>query len=300
VTLTWTAPAGAQSYDVYRSTSADDLGAPVQGGVTDTTFTDATAVNGTTYYYRVTATDDSGVSDASNVASATPAATAVALVDDLLVSGVAWDPAFVNFIRSQDSGDGGFNVPFNTPAGVRPVPWSNVNRITLVFDRDVTLDQNSLAVHGTNVADYTVTGYAYDASRHAATWTLGQSVVNDRLQLSVAGDASRGAFSAPLNVLAGDADLSGTVNALDLGRVKLGLNHSTADVGSGTASYGMFSDVNADGKINALDLAIVKQRLNNRLPAATGPAAVAAAPSSSGPAAASITRDLFGSTAILA
>jgi hypothetical protein len=62
----------------------------------------------------------------------------------------------------------------------------------------------------------------------------------------------------------------------------------------------MFSDVNADGKINALDLAIVKQRLNNRLPAATGPAAVAAAPSSSGPAAASITRDLFGSTAILA
>jgi len=299
VTLTWTAPEGAASYDVYRSTTADDLGAPIQTGVTDTTVVDTTAVNGTTYYYRVTATDDGGVSEVSNVASATPAASAVATIDDFLVSGDAWDPSFLEFLRSQDSGDGGFDVPSNTPAGVTPVPWSNVNKITLVFDRDVAVDQNSLVVHGVNQADYSMTGFAFDGTRHAATWTLGRATPNDRLTVTLAGNAEHEAFAAPLNVLAGDADRNGAVNALDLGNVKARLNRSTTNVGTGANGYSPFADVNGDGKINALDLAIVKQRLNNRLPAA-GPAAVASVVSSSGPAAASITRDLFGSTEILA
>src|SRR5439155_10413419 len=88
VTLTWTAPTGAETYNVYRSLSPDDLGAlPVQSGVADTTFTDTTAVNGTTYYYHVTAVNTGGESEPSAPASATPAPSPVAQVDGVTVSG---------------------------------------------------------------------------------------------------------------------------------------------------------------------------------------------------------------------
>jgi hypothetical protein len=220
----------------------------------------------------------------------------------MLVSGDRWSTSFLDYIRSQDDGDGGFNVPFPIPAGTVPQSWSNVNQITLVFDRDVTLDQNSLSVHGLNVADYPVTAYSYDPTRHAGTWTLGQAPANDRLQLSVAGDATRNAFSSPLLVLAGDADRSGGVNALDLGTVKARLNRSTTDVGNGTTAYSPFADVNGDGKINALDLGIIKLHLNDRLPPTglTSPEPVAAAAGTAPLAGASVTRDLFGSSPILA
>ncbi len=55
-TLNWTAPAGAQTYNVYRGTAAGaEAAIPLATGISTTTFTDTTGVNGTTYYYVVTA-----------------------------------------------------------------------------------------------------------------------------------------------------------------------------------------------------------------------------------------------------
>jgi hypothetical protein len=77
VALTWTGPAGASAYNVYRSTSSGANYAPVAGAIEGTSYTDVTPLNGTTYYYVVTATNANGESGYSNQASATPQAPQV-------------------------------------------------------------------------------------------------------------------------------------------------------------------------------------------------------------------------------
>ncbi len=73
VNLTWTAPAGAVTYNIYRSTTSGGEGAtPIQTGVTGTSFTDTGLTNGATYYYEVSAVDPGGESARSAEASATP------------------------------------------------------------------------------------------------------------------------------------------------------------------------------------------------------------------------------------
>jgi len=79
VALTWQAPATAggspvTGYAVYRAAhaSTEDLGGPPLATVTGTSFTDTTAVNGSTYFYEVTAETAFGPSPASNEAVATP------------------------------------------------------------------------------------------------------------------------------------------------------------------------------------------------------------------------------------
>jgi fibronectin type 3 domain-containing protein len=61
VNITWTAVTGANSYTVYRSTSAGTQGSAI-GTPTAATFSDTTATPGTTYYYGVTATGTGGTS----------------------------------------------------------------------------------------------------------------------------------------------------------------------------------------------------------------------------------------------
>ena len=88
VGLSWTTnPEGdIAGYRVYRSTTSpvSTVGTPLSGAtlVTSPSYTDATAANGTTYFYVVTAVDAAGnASGASNQASATPAAGSGAALD---------------------------------------------------------------------------------------------------------------------------------------------------------------------------------------------------------------------------
>ncbi len=71
VDLTWTGSAGATSYNVKRSTSAAGPFATV-GATASAAYTDATATNGTTYWYVVSAVNALGESGNSASASATP------------------------------------------------------------------------------------------------------------------------------------------------------------------------------------------------------------------------------------
>jgi fibronectin type 3 domain-containing protein len=68
VSLAWTAPFGAVSFTVYRSTTSGS-GYASLGTQTGTAFTDSTAPSGGTYYYVVTATNAGGTSVNSNEAS---------------------------------------------------------------------------------------------------------------------------------------------------------------------------------------------------------------------------------------
>jgi len=76
VTLTWTASAGATSYEVWGRTGSDAF-ARVAGGLTGASFTDTGLVNGATYEYYVVAVNVYGSSGASNVKAATPQAPTV-------------------------------------------------------------------------------------------------------------------------------------------------------------------------------------------------------------------------------
>ena len=61
VTLNWTAPAGATSFNVYRGTTAGGEGTtPIATGLTGTTLVDTGLADGQTYYYQVTAVDTGG------------------------------------------------------------------------------------------------------------------------------------------------------------------------------------------------------------------------------------------------
>jgi fibronectin type 3 domain-containing protein len=72
VALTWTAPATAISYQILRSTTSGS-GYTLAGSKGSTGFTDTNVVNGTTYYYVVTASNGSCSSGNSNEVSVTPA-----------------------------------------------------------------------------------------------------------------------------------------------------------------------------------------------------------------------------------
>ena len=66
--LTWNTVEGATSYRIYRSTSKGS-GYSLLGTVTTTSYTNTGAKAGTTYYYRVKACNDAGLSPYSNVVS---------------------------------------------------------------------------------------------------------------------------------------------------------------------------------------------------------------------------------------
>ena len=52
--VSWTAPTGAQTYNLYRATTSGQETA-FAAGLTATSYTDNAVSNGTTYYYTVTA-----------------------------------------------------------------------------------------------------------------------------------------------------------------------------------------------------------------------------------------------------
>jgi fibronectin type 3 domain-containing protein len=73
VTLTWTAPTGAQSYRIYRSTSSGGEGTtPVATGITTTSFTDAGLSDSLTYFYQISAVASGAEGPKSSEVSAIP------------------------------------------------------------------------------------------------------------------------------------------------------------------------------------------------------------------------------------
>ena len=73
VNLTWTASAGAATYNIYRSTTAGGEGStPFKTGVNGTSFTDFDVVGGTTYFYQVAGVGIGGEGPRSTEVSATP------------------------------------------------------------------------------------------------------------------------------------------------------------------------------------------------------------------------------------
>jgi hypothetical protein len=140
----------------------------------------------------------------------------------------------------------------------------------------VRVQRDDLTVRGADGKACDFRSFAYDPVALVATWVLAKPFAADRVRLELDGDAPGGATDAAGNYLAdgdvvrtfdilpGDANGDGVVNAIDLAYVKRHLGTSTFDF----EGYSILADLNGDGRTNALDVAAIKQRLGRRLPAA--------------------------------
>jgi hypothetical protein len=205
-----------------------------------------------------------------------PAATVVSHVSAAYVAGSQWSQSFKAALAAQGLGSAtyGFALP---AAPAAPLPWVNVNQVSIAFDRDVTVDQTDLVVTGTRGTLPTTT-FAYNGTTHTATWTFPAALTADRVTLTLPaatadptldGDGNGtpgGDFVRRFNVLPGDVNGSGTVLADDYSQVKQKFFSSTASPGSGAAAYSVFHDVNGSGSILADDFSEVKKRFFDVLP----------------------------------
>jgi predicted carbohydrate-binding protein with CBM5 and CBM33 domain len=186
--LTWTASAGATSYNVKRSTTNGGPYTNVLVGVTGTSVTDIGLNNGTTYFYVVTAVNASGESPFSNQATATPTAptgggvvTATTsmggsapwyLENKLSVNNTAAITNVVVTIRVARTTGVTFNGSYETVGGFTRTSSPNASPIVFTFTRAASLPA------GTNrlfVAQTNGTGAAPHPSA-GDTWTITYNV----------------------------------------------------------------------------------------------------------------------------
>lgn len=79
VAISWTLVTGATSYNVYRSTASGTQGTKIGSSAT-AGYTDSTAVNGTTYFYSITAVNGAGEGAVSSQSGpATPISSAISV-----------------------------------------------------------------------------------------------------------------------------------------------------------------------------------------------------------------------------
>lgn len=143
VALSWDAVAGVDSYTVKRSATIDGVYTNVQAGITDTSFTDTSIINGNSYYYVVTAVDGGSESspslpvgvaataNGSNMITMTPTSGTYAQGNSITVNIVVncaagsmdvvqcylrFDPTKLSF-TSFDDDNSDFNVPVEPTTG---------------------------------------------------------------------------------------------------------------------------------------------------------------------------------------
>ena len=185
VSLTWSASSNAATYSVYRSiTSGGEGMTPIAAGLTTTAFTDTGLANGTTYFYKVAAVNNSGVSAQSTEASATPVGNTGSGLPDLVVSSLTWTPAnpapgdhvvFTAVVSNQ----GTAATPAGTVLGVgfdfdgSPTAsvWEDTDTTALAPGASVTLTATG-GVAGVNywiatAGSHTVTAWVDDVNRIA-------------------------------------------------------------------------------------------------------------------------------------
>jgi fibronectin type 3 domain-containing protein len=114
VSLRWNASTGATSYNVKRSTTNGGPYTTIATGVTATNFTNTQLVNGTTFFYVVSAVNAAGESGNSNQASATPLGTPPPAPTGLTASP---GNAQVSLNWNASTGASSYNVKRSTTSG---------------------------------------------------------------------------------------------------------------------------------------------------------------------------------------
>lgn len=175
------------------------------------------------------------------------------------VSGSSWSGTFVAALRTAGLGASGYAL---LPVGTARndlLSWTKLNRIQVQFSGDSSVKAEDLSLTGADGHAYKFSLFDFDPTRQVATWLLASPVGPDRLTLSLNGRTWR------FDVLPGDVDRGGSVNAADLVKVR---NQIGAFAGAADGRYSVFADLNGDGTVNASDLVAVRNRVGYALPPA--------------------------------
>ena len=209
--------------------------------------------------------------------------TAAPSVTEVFADGMAWAPAFRQFLAAGGSGDATFGFRAGAPGAppARVLPWSNLNRLSVRTSEPLPVQPAHLNLSGRNVPSpaFAPNDFSYDAATATATFALASPLTNDRLTLGLAPGLADLAgnplapFSLPLNVLPGDVDGNAAVNIFDTLAVRNRQGTSTTVAGTAPNTYTAFHDVDGNGAVNIFDTLAVRNRQGTGLPA---PAAVVA------------------------
>ena len=184
VALSWTGVADATTYSVLRGTTSGGE-TVLQSGITGTTFTDSTAVNGTRYFYTITATNAGGTSDPSAEVKAAPTAVAA--------TGKGWSGLY-------------YSARTTIPGPTDKPTFSQVDKTINIVGADPQIPPGAPAGFGganfvidwkgTVVAPYTDTYTFYPASDDGVELIVDGKIIDDRFNVA----RGRGEDTAPVGV----------------------------------------------------------------------------------------------------
>jgi hypothetical protein len=144
------------------------------------------------------------------------------------------------------------------PAGrTTDIPWMGINSLAINLNHAVTLLPSDVSVKGVNVADYGPVSLSGSGTSYVIT--LAQPInAADRVTVTINNAAL--SFTGELDVLPGDVNDDGVVNAQDLVLIRNEI------IGSGNSTIGTFGDLNGDGAVDMTDFNLARQRIGTRLP----------------------------------
>jgi VCBS repeat-containing protein len=199
-------------------------------------------------------------------------------VAQVLVSSSNWTGPFLTQLDILTLGEGGYAIPAGA-GQLDSLPWTGIDKITIVFSEPTNVTASSLALFGASVLQYQTVAAAFALDGARATWTLAQPIAADKLNLTLpgtlqdlAGNPLGSQFSFHFNVLPGDVNHDGAVNVADVAAALDSTFTSTS-----SAEYDPLRDIDGSGKITVQDAIKIRNAFGTTLPAGS-PAGSAAAP----------------------
>jgi len=208
------------------------------------------------------------------------------------IASTEWTPEF-----SSQFDYGTYQIPDGRDQK-KPIPWANLNQLTLHFTTDVELNATDLKIIGLDGTDYTtnLTSFVYSDRYNVATWILSAPLPTDRIELQLSdsvqdrlnfpldgewhpregeypsGDGQAGGdFIFQFTVLPGDTNQSGRSDLRDAQAIRRALLSKLGDV-----EYSSMADLDGSGQIGTRDMQILRNWLLRTLPPAANLAMLAA------------------------
>ena len=210
VALSWSAAAGATSYNIYRSTTS---GTEVKiatnpATITTTSYIDTGLTNGTTYYYKVTAVNSAGESGLSGEVSAKPVLTVPAAPTNLTA---AAGNTQVALSWSAATGATSYNIYRSTTSGTEVKIATNPVTITTASYTDTGLTNGTryyYKVTAVNSAGESGLSSEVSATPTAVTYVQSASTGSDASAGTISQSFSAGTTAGDLIVVVVSWDTS--------------------------------------------------------------------------------------------
>jgi hypothetical protein len=144
------------------------------------------------------------------------------------------------------------------PAGRNTdLPWSGINKLQITLSQAESLSPSDVSVTGIAVANYGPVTISGSGTNYTITFAHAINTA-DRVTVTI-GNAVITTFTRRLDVLPGDANDDGVVNAQDLVAVR-------NDFASLGGVYNIFDDIDGDGAVDINDTNLVGRFVGKKLP----------------------------------